>query len=38
MGIGTLFTLFVVPAIYLLFNRARKPVAQPATSDLLATN
>src|SRR5690606_32544309 len=33
MGIGTLFTLFVVPAIYLLFNRARKPVAQPASAD-----
>ncbi|MEZ5508373.1 MAG: efflux RND transporter permease subunit [Gammaproteobacteria bacterium] len=33
MGIGTLFTLFVVPAIYLLFNRARKPVAQPTSAD-----
>lgn len=36
MGIGTLFTLFVVPAIYLLFNRARKPLTQPATTEALA--
>lgn len=35
MGIGTLFTLFVVPAIYLLFNRARKPVVRSATTEAL---
>ncbi len=27
MGIGTLFTLFVVPAIYLLISKQRKPAA-----------
>ena len=33
MVIGTVFTLFVVPAIYVLVARSRKAVAAAATSS-----
>jgi multidrug efflux pump len=34
MSIGTLFTLFIVPAFYVLLAKDRRPVAQVATAEL----